>query len=95
MKAMHRARAKKYYAKKKTEKQAPEEPPEPSEASESSSEASDAESDCSVKRRRVDSDVIIPYRDIKRALKEEKEKGGSGAGYAAAAVGGVGVVSAI
>ena len=98
MKAMHRARAKKYYAKKKTSKVIPPEPTEvPTEVSES--ESSDTESDCRVKRRRMDSDVIIPYRDIKkcvrRALKEEKEKGSGTAGYAAAAVGGIGLVSTI
>ena len=94
---MHRARAKKYYAKKKN-KQADPPPSEqsPSEASEASD--SDSSSECHVKRRKMN-DVIIPYSDIKKcvkkALKEEKEKKSNGAGYAAAAVGGIGLISAI
>ena len=96
MKAMHRARAKKYYAKKKMTKTS--QPSEPSEPSESASSDSDV-SECRVKRRRMDSDVIIPYSDIKKcvkkALKEQKEKKGNGAGYAAAAVGGIGLISTI
>ena len=99
MKAMHRARAKQYYAKKKmTRVERPEEPTGPSESSESASSDSDV-SECRVKRRRMDSDVIIPYSDIKKcvkkALREQKEKKGNGAGYAAAAVGGIGLISAV
>ena len=84
---MHRARAKKYYAKKKMTK-VEERPVEPTEPSEPSESASDSDvSECRVKRRRMDNDVIIPYSDIKKcvkkALKEQKEKKGNGAGYAA------------
>jgi len=95
---MHRARAKKYYAKKKSKASEPTDPP-PSEPSEPT-EPSDSESSASecVKRRKMN-DVIIPYADIKKcvkkALKEEREKGGNGAGYAAAAVGGIGLISTI
>ena len=69
-----------------------------SEPSESASSDSDV-SECRVKRHKKDSDVIIPYSDIKKcvkkALKEEKNKKGNGAGYAAAAVGGIGLISAV
>ena len=93
MTATHRARAKKYYAKKKMTRAEP----EPSVA-ESTSE-SDSDVSCHVKRRKTESDVIIPYSDIKKcvkkALREENEKSGNGAGYAAAAVGGIGLISAV
>ena len=92
MKAMHRARAKRYYAKKKNKASEPEAPSETPESSESESESE------APKRRRMN-DVSIPYSDIKKCvkkvLKEEKAKSGNGAGYAAAAVGGIGLVSAI
>ena len=91
---MHRARAKKYYAKKKMTRAEP----EPSVA-ESTSESDSDVSESRMKRRKTESDVIIPYSDIKKcvkkALKEENNKKGSGAGYAAAAVGGIGLISAV
>ena len=98
MKAMHRARAKRYYAKKKNSQAEPE-PPEPAEApSSETSGTSESESEVSVKRRRMN-DVSIPYSDIKKCvkkvLKEERAKSGNGAGYAAAAVGGIGLISTI
>jgi len=92
---MHRARAKRYYAKKKNK--AAEVPPEVQ--SETSETQESSESDSEPPKRHRMNDVIIPYSDIKKCvkkvLKEEKAKSGSGAGYAAAAVGGIGIVSAI
>jgi len=97
---MHRARAKKYYAKKKMTRVAEQsEPPSEPSIAESTSESDSDVSEYRVKRRKTESDVIIPYADIKKcvkkALKEQKEKKGNGAGYAAAAVGGIGLISAV
>ena len=76
---MHRARAKKYYAKKKMTRVAEQsEPPSEPSIAESTSESDSDVSECRVKRRRLDSDVIILYFDIKKcvkkALTEEKGK---------------------
>ena len=106
MKAMHRERAKRYYAKKvartRVTEQTPEQPSvasEPSETSEASEGSDFDRPECRIKRHKTN-DVIIPYHDIKKcvkkALREEREKkGGNGAGYAAAAVGGIGLISTL